>query len=91
MAETRGKRKQELKPPEYPRSSNPQYISSGGKEYVIETKGYFFFIKPWGGGLMPLELQGLFTTYSKAEQALMSYLRTTDKIGNAKWPGKSYV
>ena len=81
-------RKTVLAPPEYPRSPNPKYISGGGKEYVIESIGYFFKIKPWAGGDMPAEMKSLFMTFKDAESVLISYLRDTDRLGNAKYPGK---
>lgn len=81
-------KKVRLTPPEFKRSDNPEYVASGGKEYVIKKEDCMFYISPWSGGELSPELSGMFTSWKGAQTALISYLRRTDRLGNAIWPGK---
>ena len=67
-----------------------KYVSDSGQEYVIEkTTTGFFWIKRYKGGEINESLKSLYTSYSGAEDVLISYLRQTDKLNRAYWPGKT--
>jgi len=82
------RQKVKLTPPEFKRSDNPEFVSSGGKEYVIKSELNRFYISPWSGGELPKDLQGYFTDYNSASYVLTLYLRKTNRLSNAIFPRK---
>lgn len=66
-----------------------KYVSDSGQEYVIEKNSIgHHWIKRYKGGNVNPELKGVFTSFWLAEEALISYLRQTDKLNRAWYPGK---
>lgn len=65
-----------------------QFITAGGKELIIETDGRFFVIRFWMGGPIPASLSSKYTSKVQAEQDIVSYLKQTDKVGLARYPGR---
>jgi hypothetical protein len=71
-----------------------KFVTTGRREMVIEqipgtTKWRARFWRA-GVGKLPTEIDTSFTSYRDAENALIQYLRRTDKWGYAVWPGKEY-
>lgn len=64
------------------------YISAGGREYRIATEDHFFVIKPVHQGRMAKGISGKFMSWKAAEEALIRYLRDTDRNSYARYPGK---
>lgn len=65
-----------------------KYATRGRKEYYIKQDeiGYFFVV-PYKGGQRPKELTDKFTTHRLCEEALIKYLKRTDRFGKAIYPG----
>ena len=77
-----------LKPKKGRHSSNPTYLSGTYTEYKILRDDFgFFYIKPYGGGRVHSDLQGKWSSESEAERVLISWLETTDKRAQSRYPG----
>lgn len=64
------------------------YISNGGQEFVITRSGALWYIHRYRGGELHKNLSGAFSSFNKAEESLVSFLRRTDNNGYARYPGK---
>lgn len=67
-----------------------KYVSSDLREFrILPDRNGSWYVKIVFGGRLPNDLTGRFTSYAKAEAALIHYLRRTDRRNNlAKYPGK---
>lgn len=54
------------------------------KEFNYTTEGRLYRISWKGGGEVPVILSGLYTSLPDAKQAADDYLKTRDKVKNAK-------
>jgi hypothetical protein len=54
------------------------------KEFNYTTEGRLYRISWKGGGEVPASLSGLYTSLPDAQQAANDYLKTRDKVKNAK-------
>lgn len=64
-----------------------KYVSARGQEYTIEPTGTFWKVVPYKGGQLPKSLKQVFTSYNLCEQELITFLRSKDKWGKARYPG----
>lgn len=70
-------------------AADSAFVSNKGTPYTIETANNgLFFIKMRSGGIAPKFTEEFFTSHREAQKVLEMYLRTTDRIGNAKYPSK---
>lgn len=68
-------------------SKNPVYVSARNQEFKIATNSAgYYYIYPYKGGLKSRQIEGLFTSFKRAEDTLISYLRSTNRHGKAIWP-----
>lgn len=66
-----------------------RYVTASRSEIVIEQHGPKWTARFWHGGVVPMRCSGTFTSFRECEQAVIQYLRATDKFGKkAIWPGK---
>lgn len=80
--------KRVLKPKKGKHSANPIYLSGTYTEYIIDQDDRgFFFIKKYGGGKIPSDLQSKYTNYLDCERRLIDWLEKTDKRAQSRYPG----
>lgn len=66
-----------------------KFISAGGQEYFIKvSEDNFYVVGAFRSGAMPPQLSSKYTSAIKAEEALISYLRYSDRLDYARYPGK---
>lgn len=65
------------------------YKTERGFELSIEpTPGGLYAIVPKNGGKAPKVCDGLYTSHLVARNALIDYIKDTDRLGYAEYPGK---
>ena len=66
-----------------------KYVSEKGTEYTIEpTPGGLYTVVTHGGG-KPATITGeFFTSHLRARDALIAYIKSTDRLGYAEYPDK---
>jgi hypothetical protein len=66
-----------------------EFVSDGGQEYKLEVNEIGqWFVKRYKGGPVAKPIQGFWMTRNEAKDALIRYLRRTDRLNRAWWPGK---
>lgn len=65
------------------------YITNGGFKLSIEPQATgLYAIVPHDGGKAPEICEGRYTSQQKARQDLLNYIKETDRLGYAQYPGK---
>lgn len=66
-----------------------KFISAGGQEYFIKVSDdNFYVIGAFRSGAIPPQISSRYTSVVLAEEALISYLRHSDRLNYARYPGK---
>lgn len=66
-----------------------KFISAGGQEYFIKVSDdNFYVIGAFHSGVIPPKISSKYTSVVMAEEALISYLRHSDRLSYARYPGK---
>lgn len=66
-----------------------KFISAGGQEYFIKvSEDNFYVIGAFRSGVIPPKIGSKYTSVVLAEEALISYLRHSDRLSYARYPGK---
>ena len=66
-----------------------KFISAGGQEYFIKVSDdNFYVIGAFRSGVIPPQISSRYTSVVLAEEALISYLRHSDRLSYARYPGK---
>lgn len=75
--------------PDQTSQDDAEFVSDKGTEFSIKTRpNGLFYISMLRGGNKPPVCDELFTRRRFAEAALIKYLKSTDRLGGAQYPGK---